>query len=235
VGVNIPVRHVTWKPCWRVIPTRYPEERLLDRVTEPEDRDNMLAVDQMTNERERDESGEIVHVPASERAKGPGAAYIMAAFAYRNPEGSRFSDGSYGVYYAAKDQDTAIAESRYHREKFMKRTNEGPMWLEMRVLTATLSGSLHDIRGMVKPLHSVYSATSYGASQDLGVGLRRDGSSGIVYDSVRRKGGECVAAFRAPLLSGCHSPTHLIYEWNGEKISRVLDVLEHKKEKSKGG
>lgn len=94
----------------------------------------------------------------------------MAAFAYRN------------------------AESRHHREKFMKRTKEAPMWLEMRVLAANLSGSLHDIRGKEKTLHSVYSMTSYGASQELGVRLRREGSSGIVYDSVRRKDGECVAA-----------------------------------------
>lgn len=229
--MTIPVRHFTWKPCWRVIPTRYPEERLFDRVSEPGDRAIVQAVEQMTNERERDEAGEIVHVPAGERAKGPGAAYIMAAFAYRNPEGSRFSDGSFGIYYAAKDQETAIAESRFHRERFMKRTKEGPMWLEMKVLTANLSGSLHDIREMEKKLPGVCSATSYAAGQGLGVRLRREGASGIVYDSVRRKGGECVAALRAPVLSGCRARAGLIYQWDGESISTIFDLLEHKKAK----
>ena len=31
----------------------------------------------------------------------------MAAFTHLNPEGSRFSDGSYGVYYAAHTLATA--------------------------------------------------------------------------------------------------------------------------------
>lgn len=229
--MNIRVRHATWKPSWRIIPTRYPEEGLFDRVTAPGDGDIINAIDQMTNERERDEAGEIVRVPAAERAKGPGAVHIMAAFAHLNPEGSRFSDGTYGVYYAAKDAETAIAETRHHREVFMKRTNEGPMWLEMRVLTATVSGSLHDIRGMQKQLYGVYSPTSYAASKELGVRLRREGSSGIVYDSVRRKGGECVAAFRAPVVSECRQQGNLIYQWDGESISKVFDVSEHKKEK----
>ena len=229
MGLNIPVRHVGWKPCWRVIPTRYPEERLFDRVTEPGDRDIINAIDQMTNERERDEAGEIVHVPAAERVKGPGAVHIMAAFAHLNPEGSRFSDGAFGIYYAAKDAETAIAETRFHRERFMKRTKEGPMWLEMRVLTATVSGSLHDIRGMQKQLHGVYSATSYAASQELGVRLRHEGSQGIVYDSVRHKGGECIAVFRAPVLSGCRTHGDLVYQWDGSSISKVFDVRERKK------
>jgi hypothetical protein len=107
------------------------------------------------------------------------------------------------------------------------------MWLEMRVLTANLSGSLHDIRGMERNLPGVSSTTSYAVPQELGVRLRQEGSRGIVYDSVRRKGGECVASLRASVLSHCLAPKSLIYEWDGVKIAKVFDMREHEKEKGK--
>jgi hypothetical protein len=183
----------------------------------------------MTNERERDAAGEVSHVPATERAKGPGSTYINGALSYTNPEGSRFSDGSFGVYYTAHDQQTAIAESSHHRELFMKYTKEPPMWLAMRLLTATLTGRLHDIRGMARQLPGVYSPTSYSTSQELGVRLRGDGSFGVAYDSVRHKGGQCAAVLRAPALSRCQVAGNLIYEWDGAKIVRVLAISEQKR------
>jgi hypothetical protein len=102
------------------------------------------------------------------------------------------------------------------------------MWLAMRLLTATLTGRLHDIRGMSRQLPGVYSPTSYSASQELGVRLRADGSFGVAYDSVRHTGGQCAAVFRAPALSQCQESGNLIYEWDGAKIVRVLDVSERK-------
>ena len=119
----------------------------------------------------------------------------MAAFTSLNPEGSRFSDGGFGVYYAALEIETAVAESRFHREKFMRRTKEPPMRLQMRALTASLSADLHNIWGMAKQFPKIYSRTSYSASWEMGVQLRRDGSAGIAYDSIRHDGGKCVAVF----------------------------------------
>ena len=46
----------------------------------------------------------------------------MAAFTHLNPQGSRFSDGSYGVFYCARSRDTAIAETRYHSALFLEAT-----------------------------------------------------------------------------------------------------------------
>jgi hypothetical protein len=226
MGMNIPVRHVAWKSCWRIIPTRYPEERLLDRVTDPGDRDAVEQLEQMTNERMRQDRDEVSHVPPAERVTGPGSTYIMAPFTYMNPEGSRFSDGSFGVYYTAHEIETAVAESRFHREKFMRRTKEPPMQLQMRALTATLRADLHDIMGMAKKLPKVYSLTSYSTSQELGVKLRKDGSEGIVYDSIRHEGGECAAVFIPTGLSNCHPERQLIYQWDGKQIATTFELKE---------
>ena len=66
----------------------------------------------------------------------------------------------YGVFYAAHDLETAIGETRYHRERFMQATQQDRMELDMRVYTLALNGTLHDIRGQKKKLTAVYS--SYG-------------------------------------------------------------------------
>ncbi len=54
----------------------------------------------LVNPRLRNEAGAIHLVPPEERVTGPGATWVMAPFTHFNPNGSRFSDGTYGVYYA---------------------------------------------------------------------------------------------------------------------------------------
>lgn len=223
----IPTRAVAWKPCWRIISARYAEEKIFDRVTVPEDRKDVEQIEQLTNNRLRQERGEINIVPPAECVSGPGSAYIMAAFTYLNPKGSRFSDGSFGVYYTARTLETAITETIFHQENFMRSTKEGSIRLEMAALTANLSGELHDIRGMVKQFPKVYSRTGYSAGQELGIKLRKSGSNGITYDSVRRQDGECAAIFRPQNLSHCRQDRHLIYEWDGKRISKVFELHEY--------
>jgi len=222
--VKVPAVPVCWHPCWRVIPARYAEEKVLEKLGAPGDLPILMELEQFTNERVRTQRGEIRGFAAGDEAKGPGKELIMAAFAYKNPEGSRFSDGSYGVCYVARALQTAVEETKHHRAEFMRRTNEGPMRLPMRALTAALDGHLHDIRGMEKSLPKVYSKTSYTESQALARNLRKDGSEGIVYDSVRHPGGECSAVFRPAALTRCRMDKAMMYEWDGKQIANVYEL-----------
>jgi hypothetical protein len=147
----------------------------------------------------------------------------MAAFTHLNPEGSRFTDGSYGVFYTCPDLDTAIAETSHHRERFLKATNQGPMHLDMRVYLTDLVSKLHDIRGEQRKRPLVYHAHDYSGSQRLAKQLRGQGSNGIVYSSVRRQTGECAAVFRPKVLSNCRQERHLAYVWNGARIREVYE------------
>jgi len=219
--MTIPLRRVTWRPCWRIIPSRFPPIQLFERVANPEDLEAVLALESLTNDRLREEVGTLHLVPLQDRITGRGTGYIMAAFTHLNPAGSRFSDGTYGVFYAARILDTAIVETRYHREEFMRATAEPPMELDMRVLLADVQQRLHDIRGMREALPAIYAVGDYTASQALGRQLRAQQSWGIVYDSVRHSGGECVGVFRPPAVRNCRQERHLCYVWDGERISRV--------------
>ena len=223
MGVTIPLRRTVWQPCWRIVPSRFPPIDLFERIADPADWDALIAVESLTNDRIRDAVGDIALVPAAERISGPGASVIMAAFTHLNPDGSRFSDGSFGVFYAGVDLATAIAETTHHRARFMRATGQSRMELDMRVYTVDLDGELHDITGRQAELPLVYHADDYAGGQALATRLRADGSSGIVYDSVRRVEGTCVAVFRPRCLSNPRQERHLCYVWDGRAISTIYE------------
>src|SRR6185437_10812465 len=105
----LPVRRILWKNAVRIIPSIYPPIDLFERVADPADVDTVLAIESAFNPRLREQAGDLSLVPREERVVGPGAGYIMAAFTHVSPDGSRFSDGTYGVFYAAQREATAIA------------------------------------------------------------------------------------------------------------------------------
>lgn len=177
----------------------------------------------MTNDRLREEAGDLALVPPEDRVSGPGTSPIMAAFTHLNPVGDRFTDGSYGVFYAGLTLETAVAETRYHRTRFMEATDEPAQELDMRVYAVDLAAEMHDIRGMRDSHPAYYHPGSYAMSQALARDLRKDGSDGIVYQSVRHDGGECAAVFRPRLLSNCRQERHLCYVWDGGSIATIYE------------
>jgi hypothetical protein len=216
--MEIAVSHLDWQPCYRIIPSRFPPIDLFERIAPPEDWEALITLESLTNDRIRQEVGDISLVPVEERVSGPGASVVMAAFTHLNPSGSRFSDSTFGAYYAAGDLDTAISETKFHREEFLRATKESHVDL------ADLSADVHDIRGHVADMAEVYCADDYGTSQALARRLRAEGSSGIAYDSVRRAGGECVALFCPRALTNVRQGAHLIYRWNGTEIALVYTL-----------
>jgi hypothetical protein len=221
--VDIPVAAIQWTPCYRIIPSRFPPISLFEAVADPGDLEAVFQIEAMTNDRLREEAGDLSLVPPEDRVSGPGTSAIMAAFTHLNPQGDRFTDGSYGVFYASLTLDTAVAETRYHRTNFLSATDEPPQEVDMRVYAVDLGAALHDIRGMRESHPALYHLSSYGVSQETARELREAGSDGIAYQSVRDEGGECAAVFRPRLLSNCRQERHLCYVWDGAAISTVYE------------
>lgn len=219
------MRRVRWNPANRIVPTRYPTVFLYDRVAGPEEFDALYALEALTNDRLRDQAGEIELVPREQRVFGPGSGPIMAAFTHVNPGGSRFSDGSYGVFYAANRRATAIAETRYHHARFLLATGEPPMHLPMRLYHVRIDAPLHDLLPPGAVDGAVYAPDSYTASRALGMQLRAQGSRGVVYRSVREEGGQCVGLFSPRGASECLHAAYLIYDWNGAEFSGVYEQV----------
>lgn len=221
-----PLKRVRWSQAYRIVPSRFPPIGVFDRIAEPGDLEALYVIEAMTNPRLRDEMGELSLVPPERRVSGPGTTPVMAAFTHLNPEGSRFSDGSWGVFYAAHSVATAVEETVYHRELFLAATAEPACDIEMRCYRTSIQARLHDLRGGWKAAHD---PDDYAAGIALARRLRGGGSDGIVYDSVRHQGGECVAVFYPDRVAPCVQAQHLMYRWDGSRIAQVLTVDEWKR------
>ena len=222
---SVPLARVSWRPSYRLIASRYPTVGLYDAIADPADLDAVYAIEALANPRLRDEIGELQLVPPAERVSGPGATPVMAAFTHLNPEGSRFSDGSYGVYYAAHSLDTAVAEVSHHRAAFMRRTDEPAIDLDLRLITANVEAELHDLgkgdAGNARDgrFASVLDPDDYGPPQRLGKAFREAGSWGLRFPSVRDPGGECVGIFRPRALRHAKVAAHIALHWDGQRIT----------------
>jgi hypothetical protein len=214
---------VSWDPAYRIIPTRFPPANVYERIASADEQAAVIALEWLTNDRQRDRRGERVRVPESERASGRGAGYVMAAFTHLHEGGGRFHDGEHGAFYVGRDLSTTVAETVHHRENFMRATRQRPMQLAMRVLESAIEAPLHDLRGLGSVVPAIYDPESYDASQALARRLMSAGSAGVVYDSVRRRGGECAALFRPRPVSLCRPALYLEYGWDGSRITEVQE------------
>lgn len=221
----MPACRVEWPQAWRVIASRYPPINLFERLTaDPSVWDALLALEQLTNPRVRDEAGEIALVPRDERVSGPGASYVMAAFTHLNPKGSRFSDGTYGIYYAAGSLETAIAETIHHFEAFARDSSDPPRSEDMRVLVGAVADMFEDIAALPAAEQvAILDPDSYGVSQAYGAKLRAASANGVAYPSVRHAGGQCLGAFRPRAVGIPRQERHLNYHWNGTRVDRYFD------------
>lgn len=221
--VNSPLAMLNWTPAWRLVASRFPPVGLFDRVAKAADLETVFAIESLTNARLRQEIGELTLVPVEDRVSGPGTTPIMAAFTHLNGQGSRFTDGSYGVYYAAHGIDTAIVETAFHRARFLAATSEAPIEFDMRSYAADIMAEFHDIRGAGARHATLYAAdpNAYGPAQDFARRLRANGSNGITYDSVRDPGGECVAVFKPRVIAPVLQGPHYCYVWDG---TRIVDI-----------
>jgi len=216
---DVPVRAVAWKPSYRLIASRYPTVGLYDAIADPADLEVVFAIEALTNPRLRNELGELQLVPPAERISGAGSTPIMAAFTHLNPEGSRFSDGSYGMYYATNDLDTAVAEVSHHRAVFLARTQEPALEIDLRLITAPLDARLHDLRGLRRSAPQLYDPVDYSTGRTLGRQLRLAGSWGVLYHSVRHPGGLCAGLFRPQALKPAREAAHIALHWDGSRIT----------------
>lgn len=226
---SVPLARVSWRPSYRLIPSRFPTVGLFDAIADPADLDVVFAIEGLANPRLRDEIGELQLVPPQERVSGPGTTPVMAAFTHLNPEGSRFSDGSYGVYYAAHSLPTALAEVSFHRAVFLRRTAEPAIDLDLRLITASVEAELHDLGEPSLAASASFrfaealDPDDYGPPQRLGRALRDVGSWGVRFPSVRDPGGECVGIFRPRALRHAKAAAHIALHWDGRRITHWFE------------
>ena len=221
---KVPVRRVRWKATYRLLPSRYPPINVFERVADPDDWQLLYDLEALTNPRLRQEAGEISLIPASRRVSGPGATAVMAPFTHASTNRpTRFSAGTYGVYYAGHKFETALREVAFHMGRFYQATSDKPHDETFRTYKGAVDTTLHDLRKGEWSIFLDPDPASYRRPQELGRHLRDSGSNGVVYPSVRHARGECVGAFWPDVVQIPIQTKHIMLKWDGEKMSAWFD------------
>jgi hypothetical protein len=221
---RVPRRRIRWRRTYRLQTARHPPVDPFERIAPEEDRGSLNELQRMTDPTARQDIGRISLVPLSRRVFGPGAAALMWPFAHPSKDNaSRFSDGTYGVYYAGHAFETALREVAYHRARFHASTGDEPTRTNFRTIVAGVDKVLDDIRAgdwsqLLDP-----DPARYAAPQAFAADLREAGSLGIVYPSVRHRAGECIAAFWPNVMMAPAEGKRIALQWDGVAISAWFD------------
>ncbi|TBA11933.1 RES domain-containing protein (plasmid) [Rhizobium ruizarguesonis] len=209
------------RPSYRLIPSQFPPIGLFETVTRVADLEAVMELVGWTNDRLV--ADRIQRLPEDQWVYGiANASIVMAAFLHVAPGGMRFNGPDLGGWYAADDLKTAAAEVGHHLRREALARGVATMARTYRSYAATLIGDYLDIRGeqMLRP--DVYDGTSYAASQVLGEEVRSSGGAGILYDSVRLRGGVAIVAHRPRNIRGVVQADH--FEITVSATDRRIDV-----------
>jgi hypothetical protein len=201
----IAVSPIDRRDTHRLIPAQFADggASVLTRLTDdPKTLEGIFELDNATNDRLLAESRLAPGIDERELVFGiPQYRIINAAFCHPSPEGSRFNSGDRGAWYGSFELATSQAEVAYHRQLWLRETAwEEEDESDYMDYLADFRADFHDLRETTEHADCL-SPTSYAASQALAAELLQLGSAGIVYPSVRRSGGTCIACFRPVLVT----------------------------------
>ena len=219
------VARVSWARTYRVTRSRFPSIYPFDDIADPADWDAVLSAEAKTNPRVAESVGMLDLVPKDRRVAGEGASRVMAPFVHTSKDRpSRFSNGSFGIYYAGDRIEVALFETTHHHGRFMAATGEEPGWTsDFQELVGTLDAALHDVSdsGLFEEIHQ---PDDYAVPQKLGARLRGENSDGLLYRSIRYPDGMAVALFW-PNVPGIPAQGRRVsYFWDGNQVSRVRNL-----------
>jgi hypothetical protein len=156
-----------------------------------------------------------------------GDTHINAAFTYTRAGGNRFNAQERGAWYCAWDVLVSVSEVAWHRTRELGYTGcfkDSARYVE---LLADFIGGFDDITD--EPDHPALCADpdiGYPEGQSLAQDLRRKGSRGLIYPSVRAPapGGNCLVCFEPRAIQNVRPGASWDLVWDGTPDYSVLAV-----------
>jgi RES domain-containing protein len=212
------VRFVRRRGAHRLVPSRYSDagESVLSAIAGSDaEMKDLVALEGATNDRLLAENARLPGIGPHELVFGvPNFRIINAAFVHAHPLGSRFNGPDRGAWYAAFEIETAQAEVAFHRSVELAEVSWRDEEATFDDWQADFAADFHDIRGDAA-FADCLDPGSYRASQKLARRLLAEGSLGVLYPSVRRKGGTCLSCFRPALVSNPRKGATYRFTWSG--------------------
>jgi hypothetical protein len=227
-----PVTLVRQLDTHRLIPSRYLPGGDSVLVAIADDDSHLQAIfelDLATNDRLLAEYSLMAGIGPEELVFGvPNATVINAAYCHPHPLGARFNGPERGAWYCGFELETSQAEVGFHKSVQLAEIDRFEDSVTYDDFLADFSAEFHDLRG--PGFRAYLDPASYVESQALAEALVDAGSLGVVYPSVRRDGGTCVACFRPALVGNVRRDQTYRFTWTGQRDPTVS--LERRHESS---
>lgn len=175
----------------------------------------IFELDAATNDRLSAEQQQLPGIGVEELVFGvPLASVINAAFCHPHPLGGRFSGPDRGAWYCGLELETSQAEVGFHKAVQLAEIGRFDDSVTYDDFLADFTASFHDLRDQAA-FRDCLDPVSYVASQGLAERLLERDSLGVVYPSVRRHGGTCLACFRPALVANVRRGRTYRFTWTG--------------------
>lgn len=159
--------------------------------------------------------------PVIDRPFEDAAWFNAIAWPFKHWQSSRFSDGSYGVWYGSESVETTVHESAFHWYRGLLSDagyEREAVIAERQVYSVACSAALLDFRKAAGERPDLLHPSDYAFCQAVGARIHREGHPGLITQSVRRLAGENVAIFNPGVLSHPRHNCQLTYRLEGERI-----------------
>jgi len=191
-------RHINQDRTIRLVATARLRDSVLLKLVAPDELDALSEIEGATSARLLAQERGAERLDRRELVFGiPQATFINAAFSYWRPrDQNRFNGPGRGAWYAAIELETCLAEVSFHMERELANVGDFRATVEYAELYASFVGDFVDICGL-KPTPEYLDPDpekGYPPGNRFADSVRAAGHCGIVYPSVRRKGGTSVVA-----------------------------------------
>jgi RES domain-containing protein len=207
----------------RLIPSQYRDPgSVLGLIADDEAQlADLFDLDHATNDRLLAENQRLGGIGVHELVFGvPYYRTVNAAFTHPHPFGSRFNGPDRGAWYAAFELRTAQAEVAFHKSVQLAEIGCLEEEVTYDEYLADVSAQLHDLRA-APAFNNCLAPDSYVASQLLAERLLAVGSLGVIYPSVRRRGGTCLGLFRPALVTQLRKGRTWRFRWQGKTLPAI--------------
>jgi RES domain len=119
---------------------------------------------------------------------------------FKHRQSSRFSDGSFGVWYGSESIETTAHETAYHwfngllRDAGFESSHHATQGVdiiaERKIYNVRCDAALIDLRLDAMQSLSLIHPSNYSATQAIGARLKKEGHPGLIAPSVRRPQGD---------------------------------------------
>lgn len=140
---------------------------------------------------------------------------------FKHWQTSRFSDGSFGVWYGSESVETTVYESAYHWYRGLLSDagfEQMAVIAERKVYWVACNAALLDFRQVADTQPDLLHPSDYTFCQTVGSRIHREGHPGLLTQSVRRPAGENLAIFNPAVLSNPRHNCQLTYRLEGGQI-----------------